>query len=220
MSEEIELAAQSTGAVVGAMLEASGITKPMQEVTGWLASWMHPRFVASAAKQMEAAAEKLERARVRPGAVRDEQMRTLLEEGTREEDDGLRDKWANLLANGLAAGAAGVPRAYAEVLRQLEPAEALTLDRLADGAVAIQGSASGTRMSRGEAGGVAMAGLVNLERLGLIQLGAPIPPRYPHLQTNAADVLRGLTLTSFGIGFVQACQPPKLAESEPLTHRD
>jgi hypothetical protein len=37
-----------------------------------------------------------------------------------------------------------------------------------------------------------MAGLVNLERLGLIQLGAPIPKRYPHVQTDAAGVLRGL----------------------------
>jgi hypothetical protein len=89
VSEEIELAAQSTGAVVAAMLDASGATAPMQEVTGWLASWLHPRLVASAAKQMMAAVEKLERAGIKPGAVRDEQMRTLLEEGAREEDEGL-----------------------------------------------------------------------------------------------------------------------------------
>jgi hypothetical protein len=206
VSDEIELAAKSTGAVVGAVIEATGVAKPLQEVSDWLAAWMHPRLVASAAKQMQAAVEQLQQAGIRPGAVRDEQMRTLLEEGAREEDETLKAKWVNLLAHGLAGENDGIPRAYAEVLRQLEPGEVLTLDRLADGVVAIQGSAAGTRMSTGEAGGVAMAGLVNLERLGLIQLGAPTPQRYPHLKTNAADVMRGLMLTSFGSNFVQACR--------------
>lgn len=206
MGDEIELAAKSTGAVVGAVIEATGVAKPLQEISEWIASWMHPRLVASAAKQMQATVEKLQRAGVRPGAVRDEQMRMLLEEGAREEDDTLKTKWANLLAHGLAGENDGVPRAYADVLRQLEPGEALILDRLADGTVAIQGSASGTRMSTGGAGGVALPRLVNLERLGLIQLGAPIPQRYPHLQIDAADVLRGLALTTFGVAFVQACR--------------
>lgn len=206
MGDEIELAAKSTGAVVGAVIEATGVAKPLQEISEWLAAWMHPRLVASAAKQMQAAVEELQRARIRPGAVRDEQMRMLLEEGAREEDETLKAKWANLLAHGLAGENDGVPRAYADVLRQLEPAEALTLDRLADGVVAIQGSTAGTRMSTGEAGGVALGGLVNLERLGLIRLGAPTPRRNPHLQIKAAEVLRGLTLSTFGVNFVQACR--------------
>jgi hypothetical protein len=120
---------------------------------------------------------------------------------------GRRDAQSQLgepAAHGLAGENDGVPRAFADVLRQLEPGEALTLNRPADGAVAIQGSASGTRMSMGGVGGVALTGFVNLERLGLIQLGAPIPQRYPHLQINAADVLRRLTLTPFGAGFGQA----------------
>lgn len=212
MGDEIELAAKSTGAVVGAVIDATGIAKPVQEISEWLADWMHPRLVASAAKQVHAAVEKLERAGIRPGAVRDEQMRLLLEEGAREEDDTLKAKWANLLAHGLAGENDGIPRAYADVLRQLEPIEALTLDKLADGVVSIQGSASGTRMSTGEAGGVALAGLVNLERIGLIRLGAPIPQRYPHVQARAADVLRAVTLTAFGIGFVQACREFEPAE--------
>jgi len=206
MGDEIELAAKSTGAVVGAVIEATGVAKPFQEVSNWLAAWMHPRLVASAAKQIQAAVEQLQQAGIRPGAVRDEQMRMLLEEGAREEDETLKAKWVNLLTHGLAGENDGIPRAYSEVLRQLEPAEALTLDGLADGVVAIQGSAAGTRMSTGNAKGVALAGLVNLERLGLVQLGVPIPQRYPHMQTNAADVLRGVTLTSFGINFVQACR--------------
>ena len=206
MGDEIELAAKSTGAVVGAVIDATGVAKPLEEITGWLAAWMHPRLVVSAAKQMQAAVEQLQQAGIKPGAVRDEQMRMLLEEGAREEDETLKAKWAGLLAHGLAGENDGIPRAYADVLRQLEPAEVLTLDMLADGVVAIHGAASGTRMSRGEAGGVALAGLANLERLGLIQLGAPIPQRYPHLRTNAADVLRDITLTSFGTNFVQACR--------------
>jgi len=220
MSEEVELAAKTSGAIVLAVLEASGITKPIQEVTGWLASWMHPRLVASAAKQLEAAAEKLERAGVRPSAVRDEQMRTLLEEGVREEDDRLRDKWANLLANGLAAGADGVPRAYAEVLRQLEPVEARILDAMAEDKGTFLGSNSGTRMGKGKMKDLPLAGLVNLERLGLIALGPaqPTPPGKPRL--SVTDALRVMRLTQFGISFIRACQAPKPAESEPLKHRD
>jgi hypothetical protein len=172
VTEEIELAAKSTGAVVGAVLEASGVTKPMQEVTGWLASWMHPRLVASAAKQMMVAVEKLELAGIKPGAVRDEQMRALLEEGAREEDDGLKEKWANLFANGLAGESDGAPRAYTEVLRQLEPAEVLMLDRMASGAIDVQGTESGARMWRGETKGTSGTVCVNLERLGLIRAWA------------------------------------------------
>jgi hypothetical protein len=206
--QEIELAAKSTGAVVGAVLEASGATQPMQEVTGWLASWMHPRLVASAAKQTMAAVAKLERAGIRPGAVRDEQMRTLLEEGAREEDDGLKEKWANLLANGLASGDDGVPRAYAEVLRQLEPVEVLMLDGIAGGTLLVQGAESGTRMARGEANGIPLKACVNLERLGVMELWhAPGPPNA--VQTpSGVEALRLMRLTQFGISFVEACREP------------
>ncbi len=45
------------------------------------------------------------------------------------EDNGLKGKWANLLANGLAEKATA-PRALTpKVLRELEPAEVLMLDR-------------------------------------------------------------------------------------------
>jgi hypothetical protein len=214
MGEEIELAAKSTGAVVAAVIEASGVAKPIQELTDWLSAWMHPRLVASAAKQMEAAVQQLKRAGIRPGAVHDEQMRLLLEEGAREEDETLKTQWANLLANGLASGNDGVPRAYVEVLRQLEPDEVLTLDRMAAGTVALQGSISGTRMGMGNSKGVPLTGLTNLERLGLIQLGAPAPRRYPHLPVNETEMMRGLMLSSFGQGFVRACRAPTKPQAE------
>jgi hypothetical protein len=209
VTEEIELAAKSTGAVVGAVLEASGVTKPMQEVTGWLASWMHPRLVASAAKQMMAAVEKLELAGIKPGAVRDEQMRALLEEGAREEDDGLKEKWANLFANGLAGESDGAPRAYAEVLRQLEPAEVLMLDRMASGAIGVQGTESGTRMWQGEAKGIPGTVCVNLERLGLIALGHASGPPSAVQTVSGVESLRVMRLTSFGVSFVEACREPE-----------
>jgi hypothetical protein len=209
VSEEIELAAKSTGAIVGAMLEASGVTKPLQEVTGWLASWIHPRLAASAAKQMMAAVEKLERAGIKPGAVRDEQMRALLEEGAREEDDGLKEKWANLLANGLAGESDGAPRAYAEVLRQLEPAEVLMLDRMATDAIFVQGTASGTRMWRGQADGIPGTVCVNLERLGLIALGRALGPPTAVQTLSGVNELGVMRLTSFGVSFVEACHAPE-----------
>lgn len=138
-------------------------------------------------------------------------MRALLEEGAREEDEGLRDKWANLLANGLAAGAEGVPRAYAEVLRQLEPVEAVLLERIAKGNVLAQGTQDGgTRMLQGEMEGLPPTALVNLERMGLLRLTQPpLQGRVRGVQ-SLGEPLRGLGLTTFGIDFVKACQ-----ESEP-----
>jgi Abortive infection alpha len=140
---------------------------------------------------------------------------TLLEEGAREEDDGLRDKWANLLANGLAAGADGVPRAYAEVLRQLEPVEARILDAMAEDKGTFLGANSGTRMGKDEMKDLPLTGLVNLERLGLIVLGPVLPTPPGKRRLSETDALRVMRLTQFGISFIMACQAPKPAESEP-----
>lgn len=213
MSEEIELAAKTAGEVVGAVLDASGITAPAKELTGWLASWLHPRLVASAAKQMMGAVEKLERAGVRPSAVRDEQMRVLLEEGAREEDESLREKWTNLLANGLVGGDDGVPRAYAEVLRQLEPVEAQMLDAIAAGEAGVGGTDAGIRIGRGQREGLSLNGLVNLERLGLIALvsGAG-PPTAVRSGSGSAEMLKPMRLTTFGARFVEACSEPPSSE--------
>ncbi len=209
VGDEIELAAKTTGEVVEAVLESSGATIPMKEVTGWLASWLHPRHVASAAKQIERAVAKLEAAGVRPGAVRDEQMRALLEEGAREEDETLQEVWANMLANGLAGGKAGVPRAYAEVLRQLDPVEIVTLDRIANGEIQAGGSHGGTRViAQGNKTGTSSAALYNRERVGLVEIsdtvwqkaGVPPPP--------GVDPLRTIGLTPFGGDFVNVCRPP------------
>jgi Abortive infection alpha len=216
MSEEIELAAKTTGAVVGAVIESSGITKPMQEITGWLAAWIHPRLVASAAKQMMAAVEKLRTAGITPGAVRDERMRRLLEEGAREEDNDLRDMWANLLANGLAGGPNGVRRAFSETLAQLEPVEAVLLNAILTG-TRVQGTDSGVRVVHGPAGkGLKGASWDNLERrLGLVQLqqlGNTGPPVLG--PTGHAEELKQVGLTPFGKDFMNACEPPKAEPDE------
>ena len=205
MSEEIELAAKSTGAVVGALIEASGMTAPMQEVTRWLASWLHPRLVASAAKQMMAAVEKLERDRVRPGAVDDEQMRMLLEEGAREPDECLKEKWANLLARGLVDDHEPVPRAFAAVLGQLEPAEAKVLDAMFDekGAVVIA-AGEGEWFQRGRP----VWTLANLVRLGLVEHKNVDPERNFVRPAGAPDAVPAWGVTSFGVSFVRACRSP------------
>jgi hypothetical protein len=112
------------------------------------------------------------------------------------------------LATGLAGGEDGVPRAYAEVLRQLEPLEVLALDRLAAGTGSVMGSESGTRMG---IGGIdfPLAALVNLERAGLIALGGPAPRKNPAVPVKSSETLRVLALSSFGGKFVSACRGPE-----------
>jgi hypothetical protein len=210
MSEEIELAAKTTGAVVGAVIESSGMAKPIQEVTGWLAAWIHPRLVASAAKQTMAAVERLEAAGIRPGAVCDEQMRLLIEEGAREEDDDLQNMWANLLANGLAAGADGVPRAFRVTLTQLEHAEAVTLEAIWSG-VRVEGTEEGARVVHGEATGITGAGWDNLERrLGLVMLSGQLETATSARgRRSAEEPLKQVSLTPFGVEFMKACNLPQ-----------
>jgi Abortive infection alpha len=157
---------------------------------------------------MMAAVEKLERAGVKPGAVRDGQMRTLLEEGAREEDESLREKWANLLANGLASDG-GAPRAYMEILPQLEPGEAQILDAIAAGEFGVAGTDAGTRIGRGGSGGLSMNGLVNLERLGLVALMPSAGPPTAVRKATGAEMLRPMRLTIFGVRFMDACKEPQ-----------
>jgi hypothetical protein len=117
--------------------------------------------------------------------------------------------WENLLANALTDGLAPARRAYPVVLRQLEPDEALMLDRIASGSIIVLGSIGGTRAFRSKGqDGIPIATLVNLERLNLIELGhmQPTPVGKPVLPPS--DALRAIRLTPFGTSFVAACRPP------------
>ena len=59
-------------------------------------------------------------------------LRGILEGGAMEQDENMRERWANLLTNAVTEGGVGVRRAFPGILSELEPADALLLDELAE----------------------------------------------------------------------------------------
>lgn len=132
-------------------------------------------------------------------------MRTLiglLDGGSVEDDEGMVERWAGLLAN--AAGRRlAVPPSFPQVLSQLEPAQAHLLDQLYEVTIRLDHS---WRFEDGVVPRSLLAGLHPddfdyhaecLELLGLARIGFKA------------------RLTRYGFAFVQACRPP----GSPLTGR-
>jgi hypothetical protein len=75
------------------------------------------------------AMDQLDKAGLEAGKVPLRTLAPLLEAASLEEDEGLSDRWASLLANA-ASGATEVPASFPYVLRELEPKHATVLDEL------------------------------------------------------------------------------------------
>ena len=228
MSDEdkaIELVAKTTGEVVAALTEQSGALAVPNEYANFIAARIHlrhyPRLIESAMK----AAKKIEETGLprRAFSAIDEPLLTAILEGTAEETDpNLQEAWENLLANGLTEGSAEVRRAFPKVLSELDPIEAHILDAMADGKGTFLGALSGTRMAHGPVKSLPLNGLPNLERLDLIGIRQNMiaPTRYPAQTTPDADRMRVIGLTPFGVGFVEACRPPKTTGTDAKTSND
>jgi hypothetical protein len=222
MSEEIELAAKSVGESAGALAEVSGVLGPVQELADWVTSFIHYRRQPALAKQVMKAAEKIRAAGLPSETVSDKLLRDLLEGGSMEDDESMQEQWANLLANAMTESSAKVARAFPKILSELEPVEARILDAMADGKGTFLGAFSGTRMAHGQVKSLPLNGLPNLERLDLIGIRQNMiaPTRYPVQTTPDADRMRVIGLTPFGVGFVEACRPPKTAATDAETSDD
>jgi hypothetical protein len=131
----------------------------------------------------------------------------ILDSGANEDRPDMQERWANLLAN--AATMSGtVPAAFPEILRQLEPIEARTLDYM----IGEVGLWEGTARLLGRAmPGLDNANIDNMVRLALVRFtaedytgpGADI--RYPEPKLES---------TVLAARFVAACLSPATSSAE------
>jgi hypothetical protein len=134
VSEEIELAAKSTGAVVGALVDSSNALGPVREYANYLSGRVHLRHLPALVEHALAAAEKIKASGLprRAWEELDEPLVTAILRGMAEESDPyLAAEWENLLANALTERSVSVRRVFPTILRDLEPEDAALLDTLA-----------------------------------------------------------------------------------------
>jgi len=143
----------------------------------------------------------LDDAGLEPHAVPFRTLVPLLESASLEDDGDLTDRWASLLAN--ASGEHEVPVSFPNILRELEPVQAVLLDSVYDIMMQMVPELWLTR-------GIFTPGILdldesavhfhidNLARLRLVRGLYPEPERHYEL----------ITLTHLGKAFVRACRPP------------
>lgn len=211
--EPIKETGEAAAALAEVLVDKTGAALAPRAYFEYLAARIHYRHFPKLIDRVIAAAERIKASDLPPraySALNDPLLTAVLEAAAEEEDPELQKVWENLLANAWTDGLAPARRAYPVVLRQLEPNEALMLDRIASGAIEVLGSFGGTRLfpSKGQEG-IQIGSLLNLEHLNLIELGQvkPTPPGKPPLPQ--LDALRVMRPTPFGLSFVEACRPPK-----------
>lgn len=134
MAEEIELAAKSIGAVVGALADDSNALGPVREYATYVETRLHLRHLPRLVQRAMAAAEKIRESGLPHCAFEalDEPLVTAILEGMAEETSpDLQTAWENLLVNAVTDNSSEVRRAFPEILRQLDPKDAHILDNLA-----------------------------------------------------------------------------------------
>jgi hypothetical protein len=208
MGEEIELAAKTTGEVVTALTEASGVLGPPQEFWGAITSGIHYHFYPRVIKQAQAAAEKIRNSELPQRAyseIPDKLLRAILEQGAVEDDPDTQDRWANLLANALTSDSADVRIAFPKILGELEPSEARLLDRLGknkgDPRIPHNWAIAEFAVSEPD--------LENVERLELIRYELTDALTYGDIADLSGASRKSFNLTSFGRAFVEACRAPQ-----------
>lgn len=193
---------------VEAFAEATGALEPVREATGWLGDSIRYRREARLAKVLIKAAEKVKASgAARPRSPRQAAPRRgggRVNGGRRE---GMQARWATLLANAATDNRDKIRLAYSKILAELEPKEALLLDRLwkktpnpAEEPFETVGYETTNDL-------VDQAGLYNLERLGLLKWIWSTGTTWDEL-SNGQVTLKGVQLTELGWEFVKACHPP------------
>jgi hypothetical protein len=200
VSEEIDLAAKTSAEVVSALAEASGALGPSQELWGAITSGIHYHFYPRVVRQALAAAEKIRGLDIPQRAyaeIPDKLLKAILEGGATEDDEGMQERWANLLANAIAKSPARVRLAFPRILLEIEPSEAAALDLLYEDDPPFRTLIRDldTRIS------IFAEGLDNLVRLEVL--------RYTRDEGNLGGAPEGVESTDLGAEFVSACREPQ-----------
>lgn len=207
MSEDLVQAAKAAAELepaVEAFGEATGALEPVREATGWLADKVRYRREAHLARVLMKAAEKVKATGLPAHAVRDKLLRAVVEDGSMEDDAGMQERWAALLANAATDTDDKVKLVYPKILAELEPKEAMLLDRLWEKTPNPAEEPFETVGHETTNDLVDVPELHNLGRLGVLRLVRSIDSTFGEEITEGG--LAGVQLTELGWEFVKACK--------------
>jgi len=209
VNEELVQAAKAAAELepaVEAFAEATGSLEPVREATGWLTDLIRYKRLPHQARLLMKAAEKVKETGLPAHAVSDKLLRSILEDGPLDDDESMQERWANLLVNAATADEGCIPIAYPKILSEMEPKEALLLDRLwkrtpnpAEEPFETVGHETTNDL-------VDLPELYNLSRLGVLRLVRSIHSNFGEDASEGA--LAGVQLTELGWDLVKACSPP------------
>lgn len=210
VNDEVVQAAKAAAELqpaVEAFAEATGALEPVREATGWLGDTIRYRREAHLAKVLVKAAEKVKASGLPAHAVRDKLLRAVVEDGSMEDDQGMQERWATLLANAAIDNEGKIKLAYPKILAELEPKEALLLVRLWEKTPNPAEEPFETVGFETTSDLVDLPELYNLERLGVLKWIWSTGTTWGGV-TDGDVTLKGVQLTELGWEFVQACNPP------------
>jgi Abortive infection alpha len=211
MSEELIQAAKAAAELepaIEAFAEATGALGPVRESTGWLGDVIRSRREAHLAKVLMKAAEKIKASGLPPHAVRDKVLRAVVEDGSMEDDESMQERWAALLANAATDSEDKIKLAYPKILAELEPKEALLLERLWEKTPNPAEEPFETFGYDDTRDLVDIPELYNLDRLGVLRWVRAMPTMPGTVSDANSETLAGVQLTELGWEFVKACNPP------------
>jgi Abortive infection alpha len=210
VNEELVQAAKAAAELepaIEAFAEATGALGPVRESTGWLGDVIRARREAHLAKVLMKAAEKIKASGLPAHAVRDKLLRAVVEDGSMEDDEGIQERWATLLANAATDSEDDkIKLVYLKILAELEPKEALLLDRLWEKTPNPAEEPFETVGHETTNDLVDIPELYNLSRLGVLRLIRSMNSTIGGQVSESA--LAGVQLTELGWEFVKACNPP------------
>jgi hypothetical protein len=208
MGEEIELAAKSAGAVVGALAEDANALGPVREYATYVESRLHLRHLPKLVERAMAVAEKISESGLprRAFEALDEPLVTAILEGMAEETDpDLVQSWENLLANAAVEGGAEVRRGFPQIMRRLDHRDARVLEHWGKDAKEETFRVELKDTMPGDRDGPA---LDTLASLGLVNPAKRFAGFGEIIDDDGASSIRGYTISELGWTFLQACRPP------------
>lgn len=198
VSEELVQGAKAAAELepaVEAFAEATGALGPVRESTGWLGDVIRAKREAHAAKVFMKATEKIKASGLPAHAVRDKVLRAVVEDGSMEDDEGMQERWATLLANAATDQEDKIKLVYPKILAELEPKEALLLERLWEKTPNPAEEPFETVGSETTNDLVDIPEPYNLDRLGVLRWVRSMTT-YPGSNSDAAEPLRASSLRS------------------------
>jgi hypothetical protein len=189
---------------IEAFAEATGALEPVREATGWLGDMIRYRREGHLAKVLMKAAEKVNESGLPAHAVRDKLLRAVVEDGSMEDDEGMQARWATLLANAATDKEDKIKLAYPKILAELEPKEALLLERLWEKTPNPAEEPFETVGYETTNDLVDIPELYNMDRLGVLRWVRSMTT-YPGSISDSDATLEGIQLTELGWEFVKAC---------------